>query len=133
MRFTNSASKWLLISSILLAVFSTMIKGSIEVFKEASIYRKLFGYGPGESFKSKTYPVIIKNYNELSEKYPVPKYYPGLIPNVIDNFCFKLLVSSGLVGLCLILGAFFLIIKNNIKAIKQSSGEQKMILSGITR
>ena len=107
MRFTNSASKWLLISSILLAVFSTMIKGSIEVFKEASIYRKLFGYGPGESFKSKTYPVIIKNYNELSEKYPVPKYYPGLIPNVIDNFCFKLLVSSGLVGLCLILGAFF--------------------------
>ena len=119
-------------SNAAIVIRFAMIKGSIEVFKEAPIYRKLFGYGPGESFKSKTYPVIIKNYNELSKTYPVPKYYPGLIPNVIDNFYFKLLVSSGLIGLGLILWAFFLIIKNNIKAIKKSAGEQKMILSGIT-
>lgn len=109
-----------------------MIKGSKEVFKDASLYRKLFGYGPGKSFKSKTFPVIVKNYKELSNIYKVPKYYPGLIPNTIDNFYFKSLVSSGLVGIGLILSAFFLLLKTNIKAIRQSSGSKKKLLLGIT-
>jgi hypothetical protein len=106
-----------------------MIKASVKVFKQSSIFRKAFGYGP--SFGAKiVHKKTIQYYRQMAIKNNID---PNIIPpTVIDNFYFNTLMNSGIVGLALILTAFAMLIINNIKRLKYASGEQKGALIGIT-
>ncbi|SDC95846.1 O-antigen ligase like membrane protein [Desulfurella multipotens] len=106
-----------------------MIKASFDIFNKSSLTRKLTGYGP--SFASKiVHDDTVKIYKQLANKYHINPN--ANIATVIDNYYVNILMSAGLIGLILILSAFFMLLRNNIKAIKYSSGEQKAILIGMS-
>ncbi len=106
-----------------------MIKASFDIFNHSSLTRKLVGYGP--SYASKiVHDDTVKFYKQMAKQYNID---PNVaIPTVIDNYYVNILMSAGIVGLILILSAFFMLLRNNIKAIKHSQGEQKAILIGMS-
>lgn len=106
-----------------------MIKASLKVFEESSVFRKIFGYGP--SFGAKVvHEKAIFCYKQMAVKNHID---PNIgLPTVIDNFYFNTLMNSGLLGLAFIICAFFMLLINNIKRLKQADTQQKAILVGIT-
>jgi len=106
-----------------------MIKASFDVFNHSSITRKLTGYGPHYASKI-VHDDTVVFYKQLANKYHINPN--ANISTVIDNYYINILMSAGLVGLLLILTAFFMLLANNIKAIKYAEGEKKGILIGMS-
>ncbi|WP_291494084.1 O-antigen ligase [Desulfurella sp.] len=105
-----------------------MMKASLEVFKESSMFRKIFGYGP--SFGAQViHKKAVFYYKQMAVKNHID---PNIeVPTTIDNFYFNTLMNSGLFGLALILCAFLMLLINNIKRLKSADTQQKGILVGI--
>lgn len=106
-----------------------MIKASFDIFNHSSITRKLTGYGPHYASKI-VHDDTVVFYKQLANKYHINPN--ANISTVIDNYYINILMSAGLVGLLLILTAFFMLLANNIKAIKYAEGEKKSILIGMS-
>ncbi len=106
-----------------------MIKASFDIFNHSSTMRKLTGYGPGYASKI-VHDDTVRFYKQMAAKYHIDPN--ASIATVIDNYYINILMSAGLVGLILIIIAFFILLKNNIKAIKYSDGEKKAVLIGMS-
>ncbi len=105
-----------------------MIKASFDIFNHSSITRKLVGFGPGAS--KIVHDDSVKFYKQMAKQYGID---PNVgVPTVIDNYYVNILMDAGVVGLFLILSAFIILLRNNIKAIKLAKGEQKAILIGMS-
>ena len=105
-----------------------MIKASFDIFNHSSLARKLLGFGPDAS--KIVHDDSVKFYKQMAKQYDID---PNVgISTVIDNYYVNILMDAGVVGLLLILSAFFMLLRNNIKAIKLASGEQKAILIGMS-
>lgn len=106
-----------------------MIKASVDIFSHSSALRKLTGYGPHYASKI-VHDDTVKFYKQMALQYHIDPN--ANIATVIDNYYINILMSTGLIGLILILSAFFMLLKNNLKAIKYAQGEQKAILIGMS-
>lgn len=106
-----------------------MIKASIDVFDRSSFIRKLTGYGPHYASKI-VHDDTVKIYKQMAKLYNINPN--ANIATVIDNYYINILLSAGVLGLVLILSAFFMLLKNNIKALRYTKGEQKAICIGMS-
>lgn len=106
-----------------------MIKASFDVFNHSSTIRKLTGYGPHYASKI-VHDDTVRFYKQMALKYNINPN--ANIATVIDNYYLNILMSAGVIGLILILSAFFMLLRNNIKAIKYAKGEQKALLIGMS-